>query len=89
MERSEILTTMAELKLYGMKAAFDQIVTAAAKRQHEPQQVIGDFSRTQSRSGSATAQAGRTRVENDGAARKAIMTCSPLPLCAPRWSTSM
>jgi DNA replication protein DnaC len=43
MERSEILTTMAELKLYGMKAAFDQIVTAAVKRQHEPQQVIGDF----------------------------------------------
>jgi hypothetical protein len=43
MERSEILTTMAALKLYGMKAAFDQIVTAAVKRQHEPQQVIGDF----------------------------------------------
>ena len=43
MERSEILATMAELKLYGMRAAFDQIVTAAVKRQHEPQQVIGDL----------------------------------------------
>ena len=43
MERSEILATMAELKLYGMKAAFDQIVTAAVKRQHEPQRVIGDL----------------------------------------------
>jgi hypothetical protein len=37
MERSEILTTMAELKLYGMKAAFDEIITTAIKRQHEPQ----------------------------------------------------
>ena len=43
MERSEILATMGELKLYGMKAAFDQIVGTAVKRQHEPQRVIGDF----------------------------------------------
>jgi DNA replication protein DnaC len=43
MERSEMLATMGGLKLYGMKAAFDQIVTTAVKRQHEPQQVIGDF----------------------------------------------
>jgi DNA replication protein DnaC len=43
MERSEILANMGELKLYGMKAAFDQIVGAAVKRQHEPQRVIGDF----------------------------------------------
>ena len=26
MERSEILATMGELKLYGMKAAFDEII---------------------------------------------------------------
>jgi DNA replication protein DnaC len=43
MERSEILTTMAELKLYGMKAAFDEIMTTAVKRQHEPQHVVGDL----------------------------------------------
>ena len=29
MERSEILTAMGELKLYGMKAAFDEIITTA------------------------------------------------------------
>jgi DNA replication protein DnaC len=34
---------MATLKLYGMKAAFDQVITTAVKRQHEPQRVIGDF----------------------------------------------
>jgi len=40
MERSEILSTMSELKLYGMKAAFDEIIATAVKRQHEPQRVI-------------------------------------------------
>jgi DNA replication protein DnaC len=43
MERSEILETMGELKLYGMRAAYDEIVTTAIKRQHEPQRVIGDL----------------------------------------------
>ncbi len=43
MERSEILTAMGELKLYGMKAAFDEIIATAVKRQHEPQQIVGDL----------------------------------------------
>lgn len=43
MERSEILTTMAELKLYGMKAAFDEIIGTAVKRQHEPTRIVGDL----------------------------------------------
>ena len=43
MERSTILATMGELKLFGMRAAFDQLITTAVKRQHEPQRVIGDF----------------------------------------------
>ena len=43
MERSAILTTMGELKLYGMKAAFDEIITTAVKRQHEPQRIVGDL----------------------------------------------
>ena len=43
MERTEILSAMAELKLYGMKAAYDEIITTAVKRQHEPQRVVGDL----------------------------------------------
>ena len=39
MERTEILEAMGTLKLYGMRAAFDEIVTTAVKRQHEPQRV--------------------------------------------------
>jgi DNA replication protein DnaC len=34
---------MGELKLYGMKAAFDEIIASAVKRQHEPQRVVGDL----------------------------------------------
>jgi DNA replication protein DnaC len=41
MERSEILETMSTLKLYGMKAAFDEVMATAVKRQHEPQRVVG------------------------------------------------
>jgi DNA replication protein DnaC len=43
MERSEILAAMGELKLHGMKAAFDEIIATAIKRQHEPQRIVGDL----------------------------------------------
>jgi DNA replication protein DnaC len=43
MERSEILTTMSMLKLYGMKSAYDEIMAAAIKRQHDPERVVGDL----------------------------------------------
>jgi DNA replication protein DnaC len=34
---------MAELKLYGMKAAYDEIIGTAVKRQHEPARIVGDL----------------------------------------------
>jgi DNA replication protein DnaC len=43
MERAEIFDMMGELKLFGMKSAFDEIVTTAVKRQHQPQRVVGDL----------------------------------------------
>ena len=43
MERTEILSTMSTLKLFGMKAGYDDIVTAAVKRQHQPQRIVGDL----------------------------------------------
>ena len=43
MERTEILASMNTLKLYGMKAAYDEIITTAIKRQHEPQRIVGDL----------------------------------------------
>jgi DNA replication protein DnaC len=43
MDRSEILSAMSTLKLYGMKAAYDEILATAIKRQHEPERVVGDL----------------------------------------------
>ena len=43
MERSQVLDAMGELKLYGMRAAYDEIIATAVKRQHEPQRVVGDL----------------------------------------------
>jgi hypothetical protein len=44
MERTD---PMGELKLYGMKAAFDEIMATAIKRQHEPQRIVGDLLTTE------------------------------------------
>jgi hypothetical protein len=43
MERTQLFDLMDDLKLFGMKAAFDEIMTTAVKRQHEPQRIIGDL----------------------------------------------
>jgi DNA replication protein DnaC len=43
MERTELFDLMGELKLFGMKAAFDEIMATAVKRQHEPQRIVGDL----------------------------------------------
>ena len=43
MERTQIFDLMGELKLFGMKAAFDEIMATAIKRQHEPQRIVGDL----------------------------------------------
>lgn len=43
MERSQVLDAMGQLKLYGMRTAYDEIIGTALKRQHEPQQIIGDL----------------------------------------------
>jgi len=34
---------MGKLKLYGMRTAYDEIISTALKRQHDPQQIIGDL----------------------------------------------
>ena len=43
MERTEVLDMMGELKLYGMRGAYDETLTTALKRKHEPQRFVGDL----------------------------------------------
>ncbi len=47
MERSNILDMMAELKLFGMKAAYDETLATALKRQHDLQRFVGDLLRAE------------------------------------------
>ena len=43
MERTEVLAMMGELRLYGMKNAYDELLATALKRRHEPQRFAGDL----------------------------------------------
>jgi DNA replication protein DnaC len=43
MERHEVLELMGELKLVGMKAAYDEVLSNALKRQHPVQQIVGNL----------------------------------------------
>jgi IstB-like ATP binding protein len=47
MERTEVLDMMGELKLYGMKSAYDETLAVALKRQHELQRFVGDLLRAE------------------------------------------
>ena len=47
MERSEVLDLMGALKLFGMKAAYDETLATALKRKHEPQRFVGDLLRAE------------------------------------------
>jgi len=43
MERTQVLDLMSNLKLYGMRNAYDEIMSVAIKRQHEPPKIVGDL----------------------------------------------
>ena len=43
MERTQILDLMGSLKLYGMRSAYDEVMAAGIKRQHEPPRIVGDL----------------------------------------------
>ena len=43
MDRSDILELMATLKLFGMRAAYDEVMATAIKRQYEPARIVGQL----------------------------------------------
>ena len=43
MERTALFEIMGELKLFGMRASYDEIMGTAIKRQHEPPRIVGDL----------------------------------------------
>jgi DNA replication protein DnaC len=47
MKRAEIFDLMGALKLYGMRAAYDEVMAAGIKRQHEPPHIVGNLLRAE------------------------------------------
>ena len=43
MGRSDVLELMATLKLHGMRAAYDEVMSNDVKRRHEPPRIIGEL----------------------------------------------
>jgi hypothetical protein len=43
MERIDVLELMSTLKLYGMRAAYDEVMATGIKRRHEPPRIVGDL----------------------------------------------
>src|SRR3984893_10512775 len=43
MERTEIRELMSTLKLFGMRAAYDEVMASSIKRRHEPPRIVGDL----------------------------------------------
>src|SRR5271157_6447189 len=43
MERTQVFDLMSKLKLFGMRAAYDEVMSVGIKRQHEPPQIVGDL----------------------------------------------
>src|SRR5512143_1966523 len=43
MERTDILELMSRLKLFGMRAAYDEVMATGIKRRHEPPRIVGEL----------------------------------------------
>lgn len=43
MERTDILELMSTLKLFGMRAAYDEVMATGIKRRHEPPRIVADL----------------------------------------------
>src|SRR5438552_5697494 len=43
MERTDVLELMSTLKLYGMRAVYDEVMATGLKRRHEPPRIVGDL----------------------------------------------
>ena len=75
MERTDILALMGELKLYGMRAAYDEVMAAGIKRQHEPPHIVGDLLKAEI-------------AEKQARSIKYQMTIAKLPLAKDQGSTA-
>ena len=78
MDRADIMAAMGELKLYGMRAAYNELMAVAVRRQHDPRQIVGDLLAAEI---NEIEPACRHRFETAGEGRGRSNTRSPPPGC--------
>src|ERR1700730_1483672 len=88
MERTQLFDLMGELKLYGMKAAFDEIMATAVKRQHEPQRIVGDLLNARSTRSKLARSSISSPSQNCRLPRTLMTSSSRAHLSTRRWSTT-
>jgi hypothetical protein len=77
MDRSDILELMAKLKLFGMRAAYDEVMATAIKRQYEPARIVGELLAAEIAEKQARSIKYQMTIANCRSPR--ISTASPLP----------
>ncbi len=83
MERTEVLDMMGELKLYGMKAAYDETLATALKRQHDLQRFSSAIMSRMllrsmvRRSSSCRSERSRRPAHGGGSARRGCGSAAP------------
>jgi hypothetical protein len=90
MERTQVLDLMNELKLYGMRQAYDEVLASGIKRQHEPPRIVGDLLKA----GIAEKQARSIRYQFKVAKlplgpRTSMTSSSTAPRSMKRWSAAL
>jgi DNA replication protein DnaC len=67
---------MGEPRLFGMRAAYDEIITTAIKRQHEPPRIVGDLLDAEI-------------SEKQARSMKSQLTIAKLPFAPRRWAEEL
>jgi hypothetical protein len=84
MDRSELLELMGKLKLFGMRAAYDEMMADGLKRRHEPARILGDLLRAEI--ADKQARSIKYQLSIARSPRTSTGSTSPEPRSTRRWS---
>ena len=68
---------MGSLKLYGMRSAYDEVMAAGIKRQHEPPRIVGDLLQSEIAEKQARSIRYQMTVAAGFAKSRTVITVSP------------
>ena len=79
MERTQLFDLMGELELFGMRSAYDEVMSTGIKRQHEPPRIADKFTRSAQQLDRAICFKPKS-LEKHARSIKCQMTLAKLPL---------